>query len=61
MIGHLQTNKIKYIIDRVVLIHSIDSIHLAEAVNAERRKSTTGSCRFWWKSMWLRRRANPAF
>ena len=35
MIGHLQTNKIKYVIDRVVLIHSIDSIHLAEAVNAE--------------------------
>ena len=31
MIGHLQTNKIKYVIDRVVLIHSIDSIHLAEA------------------------------
>lgn len=38
MIGHLQTNKIKYIIDRVVLIHSIDSIHLAEAVNAEAKK-----------------------
>ena len=38
MIGHLQTNKIKYIIDRVVLIHSIDSIHLAEAVNAEAHK-----------------------
>ena len=38
MIGHLQTNKIKYVIDRVVLIHSIDSIHLAEAVNAEAKK-----------------------
>ena len=37
MIGHLQTNKIKYVIDRVVLIHSIDSIHLAEAVNAEQK------------------------
>ena len=35
MIGHLQTNKIKYVIDRVVLIHSI---HLAEAVNAEAKK-----------------------
>ena len=38
MFGHLQTNKIKYVIDRVVLIHSIDSIHLAEAVNAEAKK-----------------------
>ena len=38
MIGHLQTNKIKYVIDRIVLIHSIDSIHLAEAVNAEAKK-----------------------
>ena len=38
MIGHLQTNKIKYVIDRVVLIHSIESIHLAEAVNAEAKK-----------------------
>lgn len=38
MIGHLQTNKIKYVIDRAVLIHSIDSIHLAEAVNAEAKK-----------------------
>lgn len=38
MIGHQQTNKIKYVIDRVVLIHSIDSIHLAEAVNAEAKK-----------------------
>lgn len=38
MIGHLQTNKIKYVIDRVVLIHSIDSIRLAEAVNAEAKK-----------------------
>lgn len=38
MIGHLQTNKVKYVIDRVVLIHSIDSIHLAEAVNAEAKK-----------------------
>ena len=35
MIGHLQTNKIKYIIDKVYLIHSVDSIHLAEAINRE--------------------------
>ena len=38
MIGHLQTNKIKYVIDRAVLIHSIDSIRLADAVNAEAKK-----------------------
>ena len=38
MIGHLQTNKIKYVIDRAVLIYSIDSIRLAAAVNAEAKK-----------------------
>lgn len=38
MIGHLQRNKIKYIIDKVCLIHSIDSCRLAEAVNAEAEK-----------------------
>lgn len=30
MIGHLQTNKIKYIIERVCMVHSLDSVHLAE-------------------------------
>ena len=30
MIGHLQTNKVKYIIDKVCLIHSVDSFRLAE-------------------------------
>ena len=30
MIGHLQTNKVKYIIDKVSLIHSVDSLKLAE-------------------------------
>ncbi len=38
MIGHLQTNKVKYIIDKACMIHSIDTIHLAEAVNAEAAK-----------------------
>ncbi len=33
MIGHLQTNKVKYIIDKVSMIHSVDSIHLAEEIN----------------------------
>ena len=33
MIGHLQTNKVKYIIDKVVLIHSVDSLKLAKEIN----------------------------
>lgn len=33
LIGHLQTNKVKYIIDKVELIHSVDSVHLAEEIN----------------------------
>lgn len=33
LIGHLQTNKVKYIIDKVALIHSVDSISLAEEVS----------------------------
>lgn len=32
-IGHLQTNKVKYIIDKVSLIHSVDSLHLAEEIS----------------------------
>lgn len=35
MIGHLQTNKVKYIIDKVDLIHSVDSMKLAEKINQE--------------------------
>ena len=34
-IGHLQTNKIKYVLGRATLIHSVDSLHLAEAIEAE--------------------------
>lgn len=37
-IGHLQTNKIKMIVDRVYLIHSVDSIRLLAAVNKEAAK-----------------------
>ncbi|MDO5491301.1 MAG: YggS family pyridoxal phosphate-dependent enzyme [Bacillota bacterium] len=33
MIGHLQTNKVKYIIDKVALIHSVDSLKLAKEIN----------------------------
>lgn len=32
-IGKLQTNKVKYIIDKVDLIHSVDNIKLAETIN----------------------------
>lgn len=32
-IGHLQTNKVKYIVGKVDLIHSIDSLHLATTVS----------------------------
>lgn len=32
-IGALQTNKVKYIIDKVSMIHSVDSRHLAEEIN----------------------------
>ena len=33
MIGHLQTNKVKYIIDKVDMIHSVDSLKLAREIN----------------------------
>ncbi len=32
MIGALQTNKLKYVIGKTTLIHSVDSVHLAEAI-----------------------------
>ena len=35
MIGHLQTNKVKYIIDKACMIHYVDSLHLAEAIDKE--------------------------
>lgn len=33
LIGHLQTNKVKYIADKVSLIHSVDSLRLAEEID----------------------------
>ena len=38
MIGHLQRNKVKYIIGRTTLIHSVDSLRLAEEINSEALK-----------------------
>lgn len=33
LIGHLQTNKVKYIIDKVYMIHSVDSLRLAQEID----------------------------
>ena len=38
MIGHLQRNKVKYIVDKVDLIHSVDSLKLAEEISREALK-----------------------
>lgn len=35
MIGHLQTNKVKYIVDKVAMIHSVDSVKLAKEISKE--------------------------
>ena len=35
LIGHLQTNKVKSIVDKVKLIHSVDSFRLAEEINKQ--------------------------
>ncbi len=38
MIGHLQTNKVRQLLGNTVLIHSIDSIRLADTIDTEARK-----------------------
>ena len=38
LIGHLQRNKVKYIVDKVDLIHSVDSMRLAETISQEAQK-----------------------
>lgn len=38
LIGHLQTNKVKYIIGRVKMIHSVESLKLAETIDSESKK-----------------------
>ena len=42
LIGHLQTNKVKYLIGKVALIHSVDSVHLAEEIN--KKAQSMGLC-----------------
>ncbi len=39
MIGNLQTNKVKMVVGRACLIHSVQSIHLAQAISDQARKS----------------------
>ena len=38
LIGHLQTNKVKYIVDKAALIHSVDSVKLAKQIDKEAAK-----------------------
>lgn len=38
LIGHLQTNKVKYIIDKVCLIHSVDSVKLLDEIERQAAK-----------------------
>ncbi|MCX8129969.1 MAG: YggS family pyridoxal phosphate-dependent enzyme [Clostridia bacterium] len=39
LIGHLQTNKVKYIVDKVALIHSVDRIDLAREIDLRAKKA----------------------
>ena len=38
-IGHLQTNKVKYIVGKTALIHSVDSLHLAKEIEKQAAKN----------------------
>lgn len=38
MIGHLQRNKVKYVVDKAYLIHGVDSLKLAEEISKESMK-----------------------
>ena len=59
LIGHLQTNKVKMVVPFVAMIHSLDSVRLAEAIQkaaaAAGRRST-----YCWRSTWLTRSPNRA-
>ena len=39
MIGHLQRNKVKYLMDKAVMIHSVDSAQIAQTVSKEAVKA----------------------
>ena len=38
MIGHLQTNKVRQVVGKACLIHSVDTLHLAEEIQKESAK-----------------------
>ena len=40
-IGHLQTNKVKYLVGKADLIHSVDSVHLAEEIARQSARKET--------------------
>ena len=48
LIGHLQRNKVKYVVDKACLIHSVDSERLARK-SRRRRQSVTSSAPSWWR------------
>ena len=58
MIGHLQRNKVKYIVDKVAMIHSVDSFRLAETIEKEAAKkcdstdSYRGQCGTGREQIW---------
>lgn len=60
MIGHLQRNKVHQVMGKAVLIHSVDSLRLAEQIETEAAKKIW-LLTFYWKSMWQKRRVNTAF
>ena len=43
LIGHLQRNKVKYIAGKTTLIHSVDSLRLAEEIEVQTNKLKNGS------------------
>ena len=43
LIGHLQTNKVKYIVDKVCMIHSVDSIKLLDEIERQCEKQAIDS------------------
>ena len=45
LIGHLQTNKVKYIIDKVYMIHSVDSVKLMDEIERQAEKKGVSEIR----------------
>lgn len=53
-IGHLQRNKIKWVLPSATLIHSVDSLRLMEALNSMHLR-INANARFCWRSIFLAR------